>query len=59
MRASPCCRALTGPPAQTLPGEKSLTQAFTGPLEDDTYLTRGYETPSKVRAARPSSCFRP
>ena len=31
-----------------VPGEKSLTQSFSGPLEDETYLTRGYDTPSKV-----------
>ena len=32
-----------------VPGEKSLTQSFSGPIEDETYLTRGYDTPSKVR----------
>ena len=33
----------------SVPGEKSLTQDFAGGLTDETYLTRGYETPSKVR----------
>ncbi len=32
----------------SVPGMKSLTQDFSGPQEDETYLTRGYETPSKV-----------
>ena len=36
-----------------VPGEKSLTQSFSGPLEDETYLTRGYDTPSKVRNPPP------
>ncbi|KAK9865943.1 hypothetical protein WJX84_012323 [Apatococcus fuscideae] len=31
----------------SVPGMKSLTQDFSGPQEDETYLTRGYETPSK------------
>ncbi len=37
----------------SVPGEKSLTQDFSGPQEDETYLTRGYEVPSKVRIKQP------
>ena len=40
-----------------VPGEKSLTQSFSGPIEDETYLTRGYDTPSKVRCLLTPLCM--
>ena len=35
---------------KSVPGEKDLTQDFSGPLTDETYKTRGYHGPSKVSA---------